>query len=116
MTLGTEAKHAVPCPRCGALAGETCHSRTGGDVTNGHKARIELYNNMGFPNDVKAESDIAAVNATMGWKLVDDREARVDQILFGIFFARTILHLPQEVIDRNLAGMIVDSELDLKLF
>jgi hypothetical protein len=117
MTVGTEAKNAVSCPRCGAEPGEVCTSRTGGVVSNSHKARIMLWHEsqqnvpyavMGFAPD---PTEVKGLREVMGAKA-----ARVDQVLWGINFARKVLKLDQETIDRNLAIMIVDEEMDLKLF
>lgn len=111
MTVGTEAKNAVACPRCGADKGDVCISSTGGVVTNSHKARVELYNTSQRPIP-----EFIAVTDGLLSEIAEHRENRIQAVLFGIGLARNLMKVPQERLDRNLAEMIVDAELDLKLF
>jgi len=44
------------------------------------------------------------------------KQKRIDQILWGIRFAREVMKTSQADVDRRLAEMLADAELDLKLF
>jgi hypothetical protein len=41
--IWSEARRTVPCPFCGAPAGEGCHVRYGSGVTLTHDAREHVY-------------------------------------------------------------------------
>jgi hypothetical protein len=59
----------------------------------------------------------ANVTGSTGAEIVPkDKESRVQVVLWGIDFARNVMKVSQAQLDRNLAEMIVDHEMDLKLF
>jgi hypothetical protein len=120
---------------CGALPGEGCISKTGGP-TGIHKARKDAYALMQHKNEVSAEQKIEtalaktveslgypaegmeqAVERVLGadWdepaKRLMRKETRINQILWGINFARVTMGTPQEQIDRNLAELLYEAEI-----
>lgn len=88
-------------------------SKAGKTVTNGHLDRLRLLDaGQEAFNEVLQSQDVVQSS----WDAQVDREERVAQVMWAINFARTALLVPQDVLDRNLAEMIVGAEMDLKLF
>jgi len=42
----------------------------------------------------------------------DAREGRIKAVLWGIHFARNVMKISQDQLDRNLAEMVVDNGID----
>jgi len=98
------------CWKCGALPGHPCMSKTG-KPTKSHAQRGEVFPEVTAPISANEASDQA-----MATFREINRKQRVDQIIWAIQFARGVMKVPQEQIDLNMAEMVVDAELDLKLF
>jgi hypothetical protein len=79
-----------------------------GKPTKSHAQRGEVFPEVTAPIKVEPTSDDRIDKVA--------RLEKINQVIWGINFAREIMNVQQEVIDRNLAEMIVDAELDLKLF
>ena len=75
------------------------------------------------PSEAELDRQIEHIESSMGLKtgkaaekaaaLV--REEKIQQVLWGMNFARNIMGMPQDQIDRNVAEMIVDGDLGFDL-
>lgn len=117
-----------PCPKCGSAKGDRCLRQNGEPYSPAlsHKARfvaMEQYNGT-KPITISAKNTAtekidkltAATIDLASYRHAEQKEERIKQVLFGIDFARNIVKVPQSEIDMRLAIMIVEAELDLKLF
>lgn len=100
----------VDCPSCGATAGSPCIGMAGtkaGQPLKGGKLHRER-------RIVRSANEVS--DAAVDKFFAVNKQQRVDQVIWAIMFARDIMRVPQEQLDRNLAEMIVEAELDMKLF
>lgn len=118
-----------PCPKCGSAKGDRCLRQNGEPYSPAlsHKARfvaMEQYDGT-KPITISAKNTAtekidkltaATVRKSREVFHAEQKEERIKQVLFGIDFARNIVKVPQSEIDMRLAIMIVEAELDLKLF
>lgn len=93
------------CPECGAKPGKPCLSMRGKTVGQPIKG--------GKLHAKRVMSDVDVPQEQLVYETA--KEARIEQILFAIKFARDQGY-DQARIDRRLAEMWAEDELDLKLF
>jgi len=93
----------VSCPRCSAEPEQKCKTRLGNEATFCHMARRIR----------EAKKDGTYMYAPKA--AARTREDRIVVVLWAIELARKI-GTTQDLIDRRLAEMLVDGDLDLKLF
>jgi hypothetical protein len=127
----------VACPKCRVAKGERCQTSGGREMppSQSHNARIRVWGRMNASAEALAvKPELQEPKATVevpedSWtdsvgepsgpaadraaKLV--REEKIQQVLWGVNFARNIMGMPQHQIDRNVAEMIVDGDLGFDL-
>jgi hypothetical protein len=136
--MGRKSKAAelylrTDCVVCGAAEGDPCVSTNRKDgsrsvlsPSRAHKERMQasIWRRKDYPYPVTDPLHVGEPPKHVEVAPVDGspffgeglKKRRVDQVLWAIGFARNIMNVPQSELDRNLAVMIVEAELDLRLF
>ena len=129
----------VACPKCRAAKGKRCLTSGGREMppSQSHNARIRVWGRMNaeaekalavkpelqepqtevtVPSEAELDRQIEHIESSMGLKTAAlVREEKIQQVLWGMNFARNIMGMPQDQIDRNVAEMIVDGDLGFDL-
>jgi len=114
--MSNEFYLTAPCVgkrSCGARVGEKCVDKRGNVLapSQSHKARKDEYEHRQAAESATAtlQSLEPVVDEEKARKVFfqEQREERIEKVLFAINFSR-LTGIPQAIIDRNLAEMVVD--------
>jgi hypothetical protein len=118
--MGAYTVSDVACPKCGREVGEKCVRVYKGQISATEMRHVHDERRKALAAVMKAQGQsYEDAEVTIGESPFFGeglKARRIDQVLWAIGFARNVMCIPQKEIDLNLAKMIVEAELDLKLF